>query len=100
MSWKPVELQVALPRTVDHSRLQQIQQHQPELQNMMDGEEIQKESLRMQQTVTESSEEVRAELRDRQHHGAYDRGRGKRSRQPKAEDAPHPYKGHQLDIKL
>lgn len=104
MSLKPVELQIALPRTIENSRNQQIQQNQSSLQNALDGERLSQETTIQEQTVIESEENARAEMRDRQHgQGTAGEGRqGKRS----AEDAespsaaPHPYKGHRLDIKM
>ena len=105
MSWKSVELQIALPRTVENSRNQQIQQHQSQLQNMMDSENMAKHSLRAEQTVLQAAENARPELRDRQEKGAAaKKGAGKRVREEAADDAaddaPHPYKGRRLDIKM
>jgi hypothetical protein len=101
MSWKPVELQVALPRTVENSRNQQILQHQTQLQNMMDAENIAQHTLRAEQTVLQAGENTRAELRDRQEkEAAAKKGTAGRARKDEEDDAPHPYKGQRLDIKM
>ena len=101
MSWKSVELQVALPRTVEHSRNQQILQHQSQLQNMMDVENIAQHALRTEQTVLQAGENARAELRDRQEkESAAKKGTAGRARKDEEDDAPHTYKGQRLDIKM
>jgi hypothetical protein len=102
MSLKAVELQVAVPRTVEHSRQMQIQQHQAILAGAMNAEALADRTERQEQTVTASEENARAELRDRQN-GKQRResGQGKQhdsTKQKKA--APHPYKGRRLDIKM
>ncbi|MGB8955212.1 MAG: hypothetical protein WCC10_07555 [Tumebacillaceae bacterium] len=101
MSWKSVELQVALPRTVENSRNQQILQHQTQLQNMMDAENIAQHSLRAEQTVLHTGENTRTELRDRQEKkAAAKKETVGRARKDEEDDAPHPYKGQRLDIKM
>lgn len=105
MSLKPVELQIALPRTIDNSRNQQIQQNQASLQNAIDGEQLTRETTVSEQTVIESGDSARAELQDRKQSGGGAPGSrsGKRDPQPDsdaASEAPHPYKGHRLDIRM
>jgi type II secretory pathway component PulK len=101
MSLKNVELQVALPRTVEHSRLVQNQQHQQALHAATTGEELTAQTLQADQTVTESGENARTELRDRQEKkGRRDLEGKKVSGEEEVADAPHPFKGHRLDIKM
>jgi hypothetical protein len=101
MSWKSVELQIALPRTIENSRNQQIMQHQNQLQNMMDAENIAQHALRTEQTVLQAGENARTELRDRQEReAAAKKGSERRARKDAEDDAPHPYKGQRLDIKM
>ena len=96
-----MELQIALPRTVDNSRNQQLQQQHPLLQNAMDSEDLAKQSIRNEQTVAESAENTRADWRKREERKAADRLKSKRLKpEEEAEEALHPYKGHRLDIKL
>jgi len=106
MSWKSVELQIALPRSLEQSRNQQIQQHQSQLQNMADAEQLAAKGLAEEQTVIETADTARSQIRDRQQGGQ----RGGRERSPQGdshEEAAdfseanlHPYKGHRLDIKM
>ncbi|HEU4965118.1 MAG TPA: hypothetical protein VFV52_14920 [Bacilli bacterium] len=103
MSLKNLELQVALPRTVENSRMQQQLQQQSALQNAQAREEMTQDARRTEQSVTDSEESAQTALRDRQGKGEQQREADhRRSVLPSAEEAetPHPYKGHRLDIKL
>ncbi len=102
MSLKAVELQVAVPRTVEHSRLMQNQQHQSTLAGAMNSESLADRTERAEQTVIASEENARAELEDGQEgKQRRERKQGHGQQEPEREEAaPHPYKGHRLDIKL
>ncbi|MGZ4106460.1 MAG: hypothetical protein ACXVP5_08635 [Tumebacillaceae bacterium] len=102
MSFKAVELQIAVPRTVEHSRNQQIQQQQHALQSERMSEELAMQTERAEQTVTESDENARAELREQQEREARGSHTSKKrsDKQQDTEEAPHPYKGLRLDIKM
>ncbi|MBL0388939.1 hypothetical protein JJB07_20285 [Tumebacillus sp. ITR2] len=102
MSLKAVELQVALPRTLDNSRNQQIQQNQASLQNAMDGEQLTQQTIVNDQTVGEAEDKDRAQWRDRQKGPGPDPRKGRRASagEPESAQAPHPFKGHRLDIKM
>lgn len=104
MSLKPVELQIALPRTIDNNRNQQIQQNQASLQNAMDGEQLTRDTTVMEQTVLDTEDSTRAELRDRKSSSGGAQGERSDKRNPQASDvapeAPHPYKGQRLDIRM
>jgi len=67
MSLKNLELQVALPRTVDNSRIQQILQQQTILQNEMDSQQLKSRTEQAEQTVAETFQNERAGIRERQH---------------------------------
>ena len=60
MSLKNIELQVALPRTVDNSRNQQILQQQPMLQSEMDSDQMKLHAQQAEQTVAETHQNERA----------------------------------------
>ncbi|ARU62482.1 hypothetical protein CBW65_17085 [Tumebacillus avium] len=103
MSLKAVELQVAVPRTVEHSRQMQNQQHQTILANAMHAEALTGQSVERDQTVTRSDENARAELRDKREGSERQESGQDRSQDGRQQDeaaAPHPYKGHRLDIKM
>ncbi|PWK12684.1 hypothetical protein [Tumebacillus permanentifrigoris] len=104
MSLKPVELQIALPRTVDNSRNQQIQQNQAALQNAIDGEQLTRDTTVTEQTVLDTEDSARAELRERkQSQDGAQRERGNKHDSQASDavsEAPHPYKGQRLDIRM
>jgi hypothetical protein len=102
MSFKALELQIAVPRTVEQSRNQHIQQQQQVLQSEMTAEDLAMRTELAEQTVIESDESARAELRERQSKDMQTAEAGKKrsDKQPEAAEAPHPYKGLRLDIKM
>jgi hypothetical protein len=102
MSFKAVELQIAVPRTVEQSRNAQIQQQQHAFQSELVSEELAMRTELAEQTVTESDENARAELRERQGRDVHGPVASKKrsDKQQEAEEAPHPYKGLRLDIKM
>lgn len=102
MSWKSVELQVALPRTLEQSRTQQIMQHGPQLQNQLDGEQMTRQDRKARASVTESAENAKTELRDRQgQSGGQGRPQSRAvQRAQEEEDNLHPFMGHKLDLKM
>jgi hypothetical protein len=102
MSLKNVELQVAVPRTVENSRLVQNQQHQQALHAAKTGQELAAQTLQADQTVTESDENARAQLHDRQEQKGRREPEGRKvsAEEDAAPEAPHPFKGRRLDIKM
>ncbi|KEO82959.1 hypothetical protein [Tumebacillus flagellatus] len=102
MSLKPIELQVALPRTLDNSRNQQIQQNQASLQNAVDGESLTRQTTVQEETVGEAEDNARTELRDRKQGQTAGKVYPRRARpeDEEVQEAPHPYKGSRLDIKM
>lgn len=102
MSFKALELQIAVPRTVEQSRNQQIQQNQQVLQNEVTAEELTLQTEQAGQTVTESDENAHTELRDRQGHHARGMQASKNcsDKQEETTEAPHPFKGLHFDIKM
>lgn len=101
MSLKPVELQIALPRTHDAAKVQNSQQQRPAL----DQQQLAGQNVKHSQEIAMRSSEVdeSSELPP---------GRGKENqpdshanpRQPRkpetVHDAEHPYKGHRIDLSL
>jgi len=105
MSLKNIELQVAVPRTVENSRNQQILQQQATLQNAMDSEQLKSRTEQAEQTVAETHQNERTAIRERQKQGK----RGEQSERGELDDREsdeqtqsvvHPYMGHKLDIKM
>ncbi|WP_342561483.1 hypothetical protein NST84_17680 [Paenibacillus sp. FSL R7-0345] len=103
MSLKPVELQIALPRTTDAGRVQHEQLHRPVLdQQMLAGQNV-KHTAEQAQRTSGIDESAETKLR-----GDGERGNGQGSastgQEQKSQDAPHdaehPYKGRRIDLSL
>lgn len=105
MSLKNIELQIAVPRTVENSRNQQILQQQTTLQNEMDSDQLKSRTEQAEQTVAETHQNERTAIRERQKQGKRgeqsDRGQlGVHESEEQTQSAVHPYMGHKLDIKM
>ncbi|WP_166237923.1 hypothetical protein [Paenibacillus turpanensis] len=109
MNFKPVELQIALPRVNDAALLQS------QLQNKMTAEQAQqgKDELRRTEAMRQKSAKVQESdavvIHDE--HGAknpYNRSKKQKKRSPNRErheedskqERPHPFKGQHIDFKL
>ncbi|AIQ13323.1 hypothetical protein [Paenibacillus durus] len=101
MNLKPVELQIAVPRTTEASKLQQELQHRPGLEQQgLAGQNI-KESRELAHRSTEVSESSESAVRDEGHRGgSTGNGTSREQKKDKERNAEHPYKGHRFDIKL
>ncbi|QWU14151.1 hypothetical protein SAMN04487895_101434 [Paenibacillus sophorae] len=101
MNLRPVELQIAVPRTTEASKLQQELQHRPELdQQGLAGQNI-KESRELALRSTEVSESSESAVRDDGHRGgSAGNGPSQEQKKEKERNPEHPYKGHRFDIKL
>ncbi|MEK3793037.1 hypothetical protein MKX42_15010 [Paenibacillus sp. FSL R7-0204] len=102
MSLKPVELQIALPRTHDAGKVQNNLQQRPALdQQQLAGQNV-KHSQEISLRSTEVDESAESALRD----GGKGNGAGsqphprKPDKQENTHDAEHPYKGHRIDFSL
>ncbi|CQR56449.1 hypothetical protein [Paenibacillus riograndensis] len=103
MSLKPVELQIAVPRTTEAGKIQNGLQHRPALdQQQLAGQNV-KQTEQLAQRSSEVDESAEPALRD---HGGGGQQPGSHSAPPKpqktetAHDAEHPYKGHRIDLSL
>lgn len=103
MSLKPVELQIALPRTTDAGKVQNELQHRPMLdQQQLAGQNV-KHSAELAQRPTEVDESAESLL---ENDGGRGKGRGNQSsgqgerKKEAVHDAEHPYKGHRIDLSL
>ncbi|WP_168122227.1 hypothetical protein [Paenibacillus sp. HB172176] len=107
MTYKPLDLQMSVPRTQEFSNMQQQAAQKPAMdQTMLEGQAAKHtEELRMHNSAVEQTGQahVRAN-QDGKHSGAHEqRKRTKESvegDEDKPEQAAHPFKGHHLDIKL
>lgn len=102
MSMKPVELQIALPRTHEAGKVQNSLQHRPAIdQQQLAGQNV-KHSQEIALRSTEVDESAESALRDggggnhQENHG----GEHKPKKQEHTHDAEHPYKGRRIDFSL
>jgi len=108
MNMKPVEMQIAVPRTTDASAIQQQMQQRPTTEQFM----LNEQAIKHMQAQRQRSEKVDASadgrIRDResdsnqehnatsQDHEQNDQKEGKETVQP----AVHPYKGKHIDFSV
>jgi len=100
MSWKSVELQVALPRTQDAGKLQELQtKHHQRFQESLAENQIKQAEIKMRQ-VNDLKESNQAEINDddsdeRKHSQNQQNKEGKKEKQEDTID--HPYLGNMID---
>lgn len=103
MSLKPVELQIALPRTTEAGKIQNESQQRPAIdQQQLAGQNV-KQSLAMTMRSSEVDESSESALRDdggRGNHSGGNPSSEKHSKPEGTRDAEHPYKGHRIDLSL
>ncbi|MCA0983302.1 hypothetical protein LCL89_04470 [Halobacillus yeomjeoni] len=94
MSWKSVELQVALPRVLDAAKLQeQIAQRNPTMQQMI-SQEQRKTDEKKRQTVNEQDNVEDRRLGEESSNLPYVRNNGKKKEEQSLE---HPFLGKKID---
>ncbi|WNS44815.1 hypothetical protein [Paenibacillus sp. MMS20-IR301] len=102
MSLKPVELQIALPRTHEAGKVQNSLQHRPALdQQQLAGLNV-KHSQEIAMRSSEVDESAESALRDGGK-GNSPEGHAQKHKprkQDNAHDAEHPFKGHRIDLSL
>lgn len=104
MDFKAVELQIAVPRAGEASRIQQESQHRPmHHQHTLEGQSI-KNSDRERKRSTQVDESAHASVRDGHHQASAEENSSKHKEEPSEQEkdhaAEHPYKGHHLDLSL
>lgn len=96
MSWKAVEMQVALPRTHDAGRIQeQIQQRGQFMQDVITADHLQKEELK-RKTVNELHQKVKLS-NQKQSKNLHNKNSKEKNNQ-KNQEIDHPYLGNNIDI--
>lgn len=97
MSWKAVEMQVALPRVQDASKIQeQIQQRGQFLQDTIVQSQYVQEEIR-RKTVNQSAENAKLRNDENKKKQAISAS-SKKKNQPPQSKIPHPYLGGRIDI--
>lgn len=107
MTFKPLDLQISVPRTQEFSQMQQQAAQRPITeQNILANQSSkQTEELRKQSTETESSAKSKMRTGKDGEGGESAKERQMKSQKPEEEqeqpaDPVHPFKGHKFDIKL
>lgn len=103
MSLKPVELQIALPRTTEAGKVQNEIQQRPLIdQQQLAGQNVKTSQEQAQRSsgVDESAESALREDGGRgNHQGGHPSGE-RRQQQENSAPAEHPYKGKRIDLSL
>lgn len=104
MSLKPVELQIALPRTTEAGKIQNESQQRPAIdQQQLAGQNV-KQTQELAQRSAEVDESSESALRDGggkgNHHSGGKSSSDKDSKASTTRDAEHPYKGQRIDLSL
>ncbi|SEP57862.1 hypothetical protein [Piscibacillus halophilus] len=99
MSWKAVELQVALPRVQDAAQIQeQLNQRGQQLQHHLVQSHLEEETAKRKQVqVTNQSEEVSEQKTSKQDNGFNHSGEDQHTRD--RPDSQHPFLGQQVDYR-
>lgn len=103
MSLKPVELQIAVPRTTEAGKIQTgLQQRSALDQQQLAGLNV-KQSQELAQRSNEVDETADSALRENGSQGNQQGNNStpnKRQQQETSHEAEHPYKGHRIDLSL
>lgn len=107
MDLKPVELQIALPRTSEASRIQHDQQSKPSLDQQQLAAQNVKTSEQLRTRSSEVDEPFKSEVREDGRNTSSDKhggagGHAQDSEDPSKQSHPaeHPYKGKHIDFSL
>ncbi|WP_026297054.1 hypothetical protein [Paenibacillus daejeonensis] len=104
MTYRSLDLQISIPRTPEAGGLQSQMMNRPMIEQQKLADESLKTTEQLRQKSSEVEETVETAIRDDQQGQA----RGKQDQQPNEEKAeaapetpaPHPFKGHHIDISL
>lgn len=102
MSLKSIEMQIALPRSIDASKLQdQLSQRGQQLQDHAVHAGLQQE-IKQRSTVIKNEQSNKTALRDESQSQEQEKQNGKNNKKsvqkPQQANAKHPYKGSFLDF--
>lgn len=106
MSYKPIDLQTSLPRTVEMAPLQQQQQQRAAMEQAALGQQAVKQAEKQAQSNTklESANQRSISERDprepRKPDAKRKRRQGEDGEPDEEEKSAHPYKGKHIDITL
>ncbi len=107
MNFKPIELQISMPRTADAGQQQQQLSHKPVADQSMLGTHAQREAEKERTRSTQTDETAESKIRDPNKDSGQEENEEKDGQQTEEQSAdssevpaPHPYKGRHFDITL
>ncbi|WP_048602473.1 hypothetical protein [Rubeoparvulum massiliense] len=103
MSLKAVELQVALPRTQDVGKMQEHLNQKPVVQQEQMMLQAEQEVARNRKRAIRKGEGKSVSLQGDRQMGSHNQEQGSHNESTNDDDhhpAPHPFKGHRIDISL
>ncbi|XJZ28523.1 hypothetical protein ACF5W4_06935 [Bacillota bacterium Lsc_1132] len=102
MSLKSIEMQIALPRSIDASKLQDQLSHRGQQLQDHAVQAGQQQEVKQRSTVLKNDESHKSALRDgdqsQDHGGQNKKNRKNDSQQTMQQNGTHPYKGNFLDF--
>lgn len=99
MSWKSIEMQVALPRTQDVGKIQELMQSRStQQQEMITGSQLQAEELK-RKTVNQLEQKNEVIIRDQQKNERNLEKKKSQNKKSKDTEEDHPYLGKRIDLK-
>jgi hypothetical protein len=106
MSLKPIELQIALPRTQNAGAIQQQLIHKPVQDQEMLAAHLTKKSEEMRKKSTQVDGTQKMNIEDEKEDDTLERqaadgqARSKKKKEEEKLSIEHPYKGHHIDFSL
>lgn len=101
MSLKGIEMQIAIPRTIEASKLHDQQMHRGQLANEYGNIEMQQDEVKQRTTVVKQEQKDQAKFHHDQEHSHAEKQEEmiRKKIKPKKEKhtEKHPYKGNFLD---
>lgn len=105
---KPVEMQIALPRTMDAGSVQQQQNQKPVIDQTLAGELAAKMAENLRKKPDKLEQTSQAAIRNNPQSGGRngpgrnkpESGQRKQARDQGKEEPAHPYKGRHIDLSL
>jgi hypothetical protein len=107
MNVRPIEMQIAIPRTPDASQMAHQQMERPVFEQTLAQQQRLKEASEQLQKTAKLDKAEQAVIRDEeregspgQQHGGKRRPKEKEPPRNRAGEAQHPYKGRHIDLSL
>jgi len=100
MEVNPIGMQIAVPRTQETGKIQQIENNRPFQLNMAANVQVQKEERAKRESVTENENPEQIRLRrekEKNHFHEQKQGKNRQGQKRNSGNMKHPYKGRFVD---